>query len=134
MSLFRQDGTAEDALLADDQALFRSILTESGLAGPHLDTYARYATDRALLTGGLNWYRAMTLLDLDGLGPITCPVTYVWGDQDRFFGGFAVERCAEHMAGAYHLEVLRGVNHWIPELEPEMLARLVVDRVASLQH
>lgn len=134
MSLFRQDGTAENMLLADGQALLTSMLTESGLTGPYIDVYTRYASDRAVLTGGLNWYRAMTLLDLEGLEPITCPVTYIWGDQDRFFGRFAAERCAEHVTGPYRLAELPGGTHWIPELQPETVAKLVIDRVASLQH
>jgi pimeloyl-ACP methyl ester carboxylesterase len=134
IGLFRQDGTAEEALLADGGKLLRSMLVESGLGEPQLTAYTRYASDRAVLTAGLNWYRAMTLLDVDGLDSVTCPTTYVWGDRDTFFGSFAVERCADFVSGPYQLEALPGVTHWVPELQPDVLARLILDRVGSLQH
>ncbi len=134
IGLFRQDGTAEDALVADDGALFRSMLVESGLVEPFVEKYAATTvTDRALLTGGLNWYRAMTLLDLDGMEPVSCPVTYVWGEQDAMFGRFAVERCGDHVVGPYRQETIPDGSHWIPELEPELLARLVLDRIGSVR-
>jgi pimeloyl-ACP methyl ester carboxylesterase len=133
IGLFRQDGTAEEALLADDASLFRSMLAGSGLTEPHVDRYAeRVLNDKDLLTGGLNWYRAMTLLDVDGIGPITCPTTHVWGEDDTFFGVFSANRCGEHVTGPFEQVRLQGVSHWIPELEPAALARLVLARVGSL--
>jgi len=134
IGLFRQAGTAEQALLADDAKLLRAMLVESGLTEPFIERYVEAVSDRAVLTAGLNWYRALTLLDLDGLGPITCPTTYVWGDRDTFFGKFSVERCADHVSGPYQHVPLPGVTHWIPEQEPEVLADLIVDRIGSLQH
>lgn len=133
IGLFRQDGTAEKQLLADDARLFRSMLAESGLVGPHLEAYVAAAADQGTLTGGLNWYRAMSLIDIDGIGPITCPTTYVWGDQDQFFGRFAVDRSRDYVDGPYELVELPGMGHWIPELAPDLLAELILARVSSLK-
>src|SRR6185369_7464160 len=42
------------------------------------DDFVRPLTEPGALTGPLNWYRAMSRRDLDGLGPVTVPTTYVW--------------------------------------------------------
>src|SRR5215211_1343759 len=132
IALFRQEGRAEQALLADGASGLRRMFTESGLSGPQMEAYVAAASAPGALTAGLNWYRALSLIDLDGLGPITCPTTYIWGDRDTFFGRFAVERSAEHVTGPYRYVELPGMNHWIPELAPDALADLIVDRALSL--
>ncbi len=133
IGLFRQEGVAEEQLLADNGAGLRAMIEDTGLTGPPVDVYVAATMAPGVLTAGLNWYRALSLLDLEGLGPIRCPTTYVWGDQDRFFGRFAVERCAEHVTGPYRLVELPGMNHWIPEQAPDVLAELILERTGALQ-
>jgi pimeloyl-ACP methyl ester carboxylesterase len=128
IGLFRQQGRAEQVLLGDGANGLRGMLAASGLTGPRLEEYVAAATAPGILTAGLNWYRALNLTDLDGLGPVTCPTTYVWGDQDTFFGRFGVERCRENVAGPYQFVELAGMSHWIPELAPELLAGLILER------
>jgi pimeloyl-ACP methyl ester carboxylesterase len=133
IGLFRQEGIAEDTLLAGEGQGLRSMFEASGLSGAQMEAYVAAATAPGVLTGGLNWYRALSLLDLEGLGPITCPTTYVWGDQDKFFGRFSVEQCAKHVDGPYRFVELADMNHWIPELAPEVLTELILERTGALQ-
>ena len=133
IGLFRQEGVAEDMLLAGEGQGLREMFRESGLDGPQMESYVTAALSPGALTAGLNWYRALSLLDLEGLGLISCPTTYVWGDEDRIFSRFGVERCAEHVTGPFRLVELSGVNHWIPELAPDVVTELILERTGALQ-
>lgn len=44
--------------------------------------------------------------------------TYVWSDDDRFFGHAAAEACAHFVNASYRFIELSGVRHWIPEELP----------------
>ena len=67
--------------------------------------------------------------DLAGLGPVTVPTTYVWGSADIAVGRAAAEDCAHHVAADYRFVELPGVSHWVPEQEPDTVARLALERI-----
>ncbi|HMA47892.1 MAG TPA: alpha/beta hydrolase, partial [Frankiaceae bacterium] len=78
-ALFRQEGRAEDVLLADDARRLRSLFGGSAAAG---GPYVELMRDRAALTGGLSWYRASSYRDTEKVGRIRVPTLYVWGADD----------------------------------------------------
>jgi pimeloyl-ACP methyl ester carboxylesterase len=119
---------AEDLLLAEDARRLRVML------GPvPADDFVRPLTEPGALTGPLNWYRAMSRRDLDGLGPVTVPTTYVWGTEDLAVGRAAAEDCAAHVTADYRFVELPGVSHWVPEQEPDTVARLALERIRPRQ-
>ena len=81
------------------------------------------------LTAALAYYRAQSLADLDGFGPITTPTLYVWSDEDRALGPVPAHATGAHVAGPYRFEVLHGVSHWIPEEAPDRLAELLLEHL-----
>ncbi|MBP2472859.1 pimeloyl-ACP methyl ester carboxylesterase [Crossiella equi] len=119
ISLFQETGKAEDVLLEHDAARlragYRPLSAEQ--AAPHLAVLGQ----RAALTGGLNWYRAMDPA-MAGLGPCTVPTTYLWSTGDTALGRAGAERCAEHVTGPYRFVEIPEVSHWIPEQEPALVA------------
>lgn len=127
ITLFRQEGPAEAVLSAGGlAALFR--------ASGHPGDYGRYLTRMAepgALTAALNWYRAMDLSLVLGLGPVTTPTLFVWSDGDVALGREGAEATAAHVAGPYRFEVLEGVSHWVPEEAPERLNRLLLEHLAA---
>lgn len=122
---FREVGRAEEALLADDAAGLRFIY--GGIVGPD-----RAAEDVALfrepgvLTLALNWYRAMSRHDADGLPDVTVPTAYVWGSADVAFSRAAAERSGAFVDAPYTFTPLEKASHWLPDERPDVIAREVL--------
>jgi pimeloyl-ACP methyl ester carboxylesterase len=123
IAVFRRPD-AEDLLLADGARRLRAMF-----APVDPEPFVRPLTAPGALTGPLNWYRAMSGRDLAGLGPVTVPTTYVWGSADIAVGRAAAEDCAHHVAADYRFVELPGVSHWVPEQEPDTVARLALERI-----
>jgi pimeloyl-ACP methyl ester carboxylesterase len=117
MTGFREAGTAEDRLLADDAALLRFVY--DGL--PESDSYVAHFQDRAALTGGLNWYRAMSRADSEGMGPVQVPTLFVSGERDPAFSQEAALGTAEFVAAPYTVVVVDGGGHWLPEANADVV-------------
>lgn len=117
---------AETALLTGDlEEVFGGVPAVDG------DRYLQLLRQPGALTAALNYYRAQSLDDLDGLGPITAPTLHVWSDADPALGPTATHATAAQVAGPYRLEVLPGVGHWIPEQAPDKLAGLILEHVRT---
>ena len=124
IAVFRRPD-AEDLLLAEDARRLRAMFGQAPA-----EDFVRPLTEPGALTGPLNWYRAMSRRDLDGLGAITVPTTYVWGTEDLAVGRAAAEDCANHVSADYRFVELPGVSHWVPEQEPATVARLALERIS----
>jgi pimeloyl-ACP methyl ester carboxylesterase len=130
--LFRQAGKAEEVLLADGARRLRRLLLgtegDTGVPAEAADEYVAVLTAPGALTAALNWYRAMG--SAERVDPVAVPTTYVWSSGDIAIGRTAAEGCASFVSGDYRFVELPG-SHWIPEQQPEELARAVLDRIAS---
>ncbi len=120
---------AEDFFLGNEAAVLRGLYT--GLPSDSVDDYLRVLTDRAALTGGLNWYRATKFEDLGDPGSITSPTLYVWSTDDMALGREAAEATGSHVAGPYRFEVLEGVSHWVPDVATDDFADLLLAHLAA---
>jgi pimeloyl-ACP methyl ester carboxylesterase len=108
------------------------LLRAGGLDREGVQRYRREVVDDGALRGGLMWYRALPLGGGRDAGrPARVPTTLVWGDGDEALGRDAVDRTAARVAAPYHLEVLPGVRHFVPEEAPEALAAAVLARVGA---
>jgi pimeloyl-ACP methyl ester carboxylesterase len=125
IAVFRRPD-AEDLLLADGARRLRAMF-----APVDPEPFVRPLTAPGALTGPLNWYRAMSRADLDGLGPISVPTTYVWGTEDLAVSRVAAEGCAALVTADYRFVELPGVGHWVPELEPATVARAALARISG---
>ena len=129
MSQYMRDwkkvGVTEERLLADGLS--------SLFGGARIDftPYSERMREPGELTAALNWYRAQSRADLDGVGPVTVPTLHVWSDGDAALGRTGAEATAKHVDAAYRFEVLPGISHWVPEEVPEELSRLLVEHLAS---
>jgi pimeloyl-ACP methyl ester carboxylesterase len=124
---FRDPGSAEDSLLADDSAALRDVL--DGL--PETERYVERLRDRRTLTAALNWYRAMRRRDTEKTGAVRVPTLYVWGDSDPAFAREAAEGAARYVEGPYTFVPLAGAGHWIPETRADELNRLLLTHLAA---
>lgn len=134
MQVFREEGgVAEAALLGPegDGTGLRALYAASGLDPAESEEYVRVLTQPGALTGGLNWYRAVDLSDVVGLGPIGVPTLYIWSTGDVALGREAAEATAGYVKGPYRFEVLDGVSHWVPEKAADDVARLLLEHFAA---
>lgn len=131
VGLFRVNGAAETVLRAMEGEAMRLMFTGAGLDQSRIDDYVMPLLAPGALTGALSWYRAISVDDLAGLGPVDRPTTYVWSDGDAAISRAAAERCAEYVSGPYRFVALEGLTHWIPDQAPGPLAAVILDRTAA---
>jgi len=108
----------------------------SAMSTPHPAKVQAFLSGPGAARGALAWYRAFfrTVLGRGGVpvAPVTVPTTYVWSDGDPALGRWAAERTKDWVHADYRFVVLEGVSHWIPDEAPEELARLALERMASV--
>jgi pimeloyl-ACP methyl ester carboxylesterase len=132
MTFFRTEG-AEDQMLANDAQGLRNLFQGSGLSAEDAREYLAALGTPEALGAALNWYRAVDLGSAEGHEPITTATLFVWSTDDPALGREGAELTAEYVEGPYRFEVLEGVNHWIPEMAPDQLNRLLVDHLAAAE-
>lgn len=127
MEFFQKPDEPEQVLLGDGGAALRSLYT--GVPDDAVDHYVSELSQPGALTAALNYYRAVPPAPPPQAEPITSPTLYVWSTDDVALGREAAEATADHVRGPYRFEVLDGVSHWIPEVAPDQLNRLLLDHL-----
>ena len=125
MALFQLPVLPERALLAGGGAALRQMLSHAGLPDDVVRHYATRMREPGALTSALGWYRAMPWNARDRIGRVRVPTLHLWSTGDAYLGRAGTEATARFVDAPYRLEVLQGVNHWIPELAPDVVADLV---------
>ncbi len=119
MQFFRQVGTAEAALSANDFAALRNVWSAS--TPEQIEEYVRVLGQPGALTGALNWYRGGLTEDRQPIGQISTPTLLIWGNQDQAIGRPGVDAAPPLMDGPYRLVEL-DVGHWlIQEAQADVL-------------
>ena len=119
MDFFRQVGTAEAGLSANDFAALRNIWSAS--SPDQAAEYLRVLSQPGALTGALNWYRGGLGEKRQPVGQISVPTLLIWGNQDQAIGRPGVTATPPLMAGPYRLAEL-DAGHWlIQEAEEAVL-------------
>lgn len=103
-------------------------LRRSGMDHAQLERFRTEILADGALPSALAWYRAIPYGGPGGPGSITVPTTMIWSDGDVAISRAAAQGCGEFVAGDYRLEILAGVDHWIPERVPERLAELITEQ------
>lgn len=113
-------------------AQLAKALRSAGQSAEAADRDARAMAESGALTAALNWYRAIPLSDVRGTaGKIKVPTLYVWSDKDAALVEKPARNSGRYVSGEYRFETLRGVSHWIPDEQPEVLADLLLDWFAA---
>lgn len=127
MGLFQVRGLIE-YIATQQKKVFAALLKSSGMSDAQLAEVYHDIIDQGGFTPTINWYRAMLLASpKDMFRKVSVPTLYVWGDQDSALSQKGAELCAKYVTGPYRLEIMPGVNHWIPEQNPEQLGTLLLN-------
>ncbi|MFC8528614.1 alpha/beta fold hydrolase [Nocardia sp. NPDC057227] len=103
----------------------------SGLDGEQWDRLLREVVDGGALHYGLQWYRAMPIVDpRQARRPVAVPTTHVRGSRDVFMSRRCAELTARYATGPFRAETLDAA-HWIPEERPAELAAIIAARAAG---
>jgi pimeloyl-ACP methyl ester carboxylesterase len=133
ISVFRQEGVAERALLGEDGSGegLRTLFAASGLDTDDVAVFVEAMSQPGALTAALNWYRATEVDSMKGVGQINVPTMYVWSTDDIALGRDAAEATGAFVSAPYRFEVLEGVSHWVPEMAPDRVNALLLDFLGS---
>jgi len=129
ISLLRQEGKAEELLLADGARRLTAMYGDT-VPVALVVRYVAHLAEPGALTAALNWYRAMGP-DLADTPRTQVPTTFVWGALDQAIGRVPAEACGELVDADYRFVELDGVGHWVPEQAPDSLAEAILVRALS---
>jgi pimeloyl-ACP methyl ester carboxylesterase len=125
---FREVGVAEQELLANNAAGFRAVFG-GAVPAEQVEADARFFSEPGVLTAALNWYRAMSRHDADGLPHVTVPTTYVWGADDVAFGREAAESSRYYVDAPYVFIPLEGTGHWLLEEAVDTVSEAIAEQI-----
>jgi pimeloyl-ACP methyl ester carboxylesterase len=126
MQTFRQTGTAERGLLAEDAAALRRMF-EYRVPRSRVEEYVRRLSEPGALTAALNWYRAKGR----STDQVTVPTLFVWSTEDVAIGSTAALANADQVTGPYRFEMLEDISHWIPEEAAQDFTALLLDHLRT---
>lgn len=122
---------SETTLLAGGGAFLRGIY--GGLPPDVVDYYMKFF-DAPTLSAGLNWYRAnieKRMTNGPAIGNIKVPTMFIWSDGDTALCRDGAELTGDYIDGPYRFEIIKGVNHWVPELAAEQVSALLLEHFAA---
>jgi pimeloyl-ACP methyl ester carboxylesterase len=127
IQLFRQAGTAERRLLADDAKALRRIYDRK-VPRTRVDDYVARFSEEGALTAALNWYRATKLSAMD-VGWISVPTLYAWGTDDVAVGSTAALATERFVVGRYRFAMLEDLSHWLTEEAGGVVSGLLLEHL-----
>jgi pimeloyl-ACP methyl ester carboxylesterase len=95
-------------------------------------TEASAMREPGVLTGAINWYRAMPLSrPREVRRKVAVPTMYIWSDDDFALLEKGARHCADYVSAEYRFESFAGVSHWIVDERPDAVADLLLDWFAA---
>ncbi len=112
-------------LLADNARRLREGLFGQGVPATAMDEHLSVLGNPEAMEAALAWYRANVGLAAD-IGTIEVPTLYIWGDVDATVGPDAAYGTREFVSGAFTMEVLPGVGHFVMDQAPAKAVELLL--------
>lgn len=119
------------SLFGPTRRLFERAIERSGLPAARKAEYQAALQGRQALTAMLNWYRAAPFTSAKRFTAVSVPTLYVYATADVALGRLAADLTARYVTGRYRYEVLQGMSHWIPEVAPDVVAKLLLEHFSE---
>ncbi len=125
---FQWEGLAEEALQADDWALFREWVRHH----PETETWIRDLSRPGALTAGLNWYRANanptdSALTTMEFPKVSVPTLGIWSDEEAYLCEEQMKDSYKWMEAEWRYERIDGASHFFQLEKPEQTNKLILD-------
>jgi pimeloyl-ACP methyl ester carboxylesterase len=125
---------SERSLLANDAASLRMLFPD--FPDEVVDEYVEVFASGDTLRAATDWYRAncqgrQLVSELVPLGAVSVDTVMVWSDGDAALCREPVDATGALVSAAYRLEILEGVDHWIPERVPEVVNPWLLEHLAG---
>src|SRR3954462_2422378 len=130
MFMFQLPALPELAYSDRMQKRLRDTLRGTGLTDEAIDRYITPLREPGAATAALNWYRAIPF-STQLRGDVSVPALYVYATRDAFLGRKAADLTGNYVSAPYRYEVLEGATHWLPEEQPDVVARLVTEHARA---
>ncbi|TSD93950.1 alpha/beta fold hydrolase [Skermania sp. ID1734] len=118
-------------VLGERSPLFKTMLSRAGMSEQQIREVSDEIVDGGALPYALNWYRALPFSNPKELSRrVRVPTTHVWSTHDVALGRKTAELAGDFVKAPFRLEILDG-SHWIPEQQPDELARIIRERIES---
>lgn len=117
-------------LLADNAKRLRDGLFGQGVPAAALEEHLSVLGNPEALEAALAWYRSNKGLAAE-IGTIKVPTLYVWGDADATVGPDAAQGTRDFVGGAFAMEVLPGVGHFVMDQAPGRATELLLAHLAK---
>lgn len=114
-----------------DYERLHALYVAAGLGQDEPEADARALGNPDTMRACLNWYRASGIHQIIDLEPVTVPVLFIWSTEDVALGPASAYRTERHVAGPYRLEVIEGVDHWLPEHATDRVNQLLLEHLAA---
>jgi pimeloyl-ACP methyl ester carboxylesterase len=135
MAAAQVPGLAErmlDPARPDSRERFVTAMVKGGQDRHAAERDAEFLSSPGAFSAALAWYRAIPLNPSGTLrAHVAAPTAMVWGDADTAIGPAGVHATAAYVDGPYHLVVLAGASHWVPQQHPDAVADAVRTVVAD---
>jgi len=122
------DAETGKLLLADNARRLREGLFGQGVPASAMDAHLSVLGNPEAMEAALAWYRANVGLAAD-TGMIEVPTLYIWGDADATVGPDAAHGTGEFVSGAFSMEVLPDVGHFVMDQAPAKATELLLSHL-----
>jgi pimeloyl-ACP methyl ester carboxylesterase len=119
------DAETGKLLLANDARRLRDGLFGQGVPAAAMEEHLSVLGNAAAMEAALAWYRANVGLAAD-IGTIDVPTLYIWGDVDATVGPDAAHGTGAFVSGAFAMEVLPDVGHFVMDQAPAKAVELLL--------
>jgi pimeloyl-ACP methyl ester carboxylesterase len=107
-------------------------LQAAGQTRERADRDAQRMAQDGTLTAALMWYRAALLGNPGSFNAhTTVPTMFFWGDQDQFCKAAGALRCGDYVDAPYQFERFDGASHWLPEEQPDLVSKRLLQHFAA---
>ncbi len=113
-------------------AWFDLQLLKGGMTKDDVSRFRDEIVDDGAWHTSLGCYRAVLITDPRVVRfRVSAPTTMVWSSKDVALGRWGAEHSAEYVDGPFELVVIDDVSHWVPTQAPDVLADVILSRVAG---
>ncbi|MGN6162722.1 MAG: alpha/beta fold hydrolase [Marmoricola sp.] len=117
-------------ILSDPRRAELALKVKAKMPARAFESYLRdFAEQPERMRTCFGYYRAIPFASPRSLRPVMVPTSFIWSDHDVAISRVAAELCGDYVSADYRFEVIESASHWLPDEEPEEVARLIEKRI-----